>query len=235
MLINKKEESLMITSQVLNTRMDVPTRNILVNATMEEILNPGMKFPGGLISHRNREKTVIIKIKAGDGSVERSGEGEGEVRLGLGCKLAKIDTLFDELADTLRKFGKAYFPLHSRFKNQTLVNCNSLTVVSECVPVFEITLTLDPLKNTVLQMDPNNKSFDPNEFSPLTSEEISFIKKNQPWTASNAKIAFNNDCSWIKFEYITKEAIPLEDRVVVSNGKTVSSVIGSRANLIIAI
>lgn len=210
---------------VLKTRMDAPTRNIIVNATMEEILNPGMKFPGGLISHRNREKTVIVKIKAGDGS--------GEV--GLGCKLAKIDTLFDELSDTLRKFGKAYYPLHSRFKNQTLVNCNSLTVVSECVPVFEITLTLDPLINTVLQMDPNHESFDSKEFSPLTSDEVDFIKKNQPWTASNAKIAFNDDCSWIKFEYITKEAIPLEDRVVVSNGKTVSSVIGSRANLIIAI
>ena len=214
----------MITEEIMNEKLDNDTKSIIVEATIKELINPGTSVPGGLISYRHREKTAVVKVKGG--------EGYGVVTPSSG--FATIDQLFTELSDALKMHGKAYYPLQSRFRNSTLYGCNTLTIVCEGKPVFEITLTLDPFKETFLQMDPK-KIPSEKDFLPLAQEEMEFIKKVQPWTKHNADLAFHGNCSWTKFEYITRDCIPLESRVVVSNRKLVSEVVMSQANLIIAI
>lgn len=220
----KEGRNKMITERFINERLDENTKNILRNSSFEELLNPGKSVPGGLISYRHREKTAVVKIKRGI--------GEGEVT--PNSDFASLEQLIAELTSALKEYGKVYFPLHSRFRNSTLCGCNTITVVCEGKPIFELTLTLVPYKDTFLQMDPAKITL-PNEFKELSPEEMTFIKTVQPWTKHNADLAFNGECSWTKCEYITLKCIPLESRVVISNGKLVSDIIMSRANLIIAI
>lgn len=221
---NERSNQNMITEKFFNENLDDNTKNIIINASFKELINPGMVVPGGLISYRNREKTAIVKIKVG--------KGEGKVT--QNSDFATLDQLYSELSEALRLHGKAYFPLHSRFRISTLKGCNTITLVSEGKAVLELTLTMNPFKGAYLQMDPS-KIVLVDEFTPLTPEEINFIATVQPWTKHNADLAFRGDCSWTRFEYITRDCIPLESRVVVSNGKLVSDVIMSRVNLTVAI
>lgn len=190
--------------------LDKDVKKIVSEASCSELLS-GHMIPGSLVHYPFRSKAVVL-------------------RLAIGSSTTIAQSMFDEIRNCIRKYGFGLWPVNSRFTAKTLSSVQTVIISSNATLLGEMEITDNAHLISYSEIKDDKK--------------LANIFSGQPTINNNADIAFGlensnwipicevKDCA-VKAEAI--KTIPLDQRVVISTGKSLSESIKGQAPLMICI
>ena len=186
-------------------KLDTDVKRIVADATCIELLNnDGTAVPGSLVNCFNRSKAVAL-------------------RLGVGNSSTMATTMFNEVRTCISTYGYGLWPVNSRFTFKTLKGVQTIIISAN----HQLYGELEIANNAALI-----------SYNAITDPRILDVEKTVVY---NADIAFGLDKSnWIPVCEVkdcsvpaeAKKVIPLEQRVVISTGRTLAETPGQAALMI---
>lgn len=187
-------------------------KKIVSDATCIEVINgDGIPVPGSLIHYPQRSLATAIRINMAEGS-------------------STATTMFNEVRNCIKKYGFALWPVNARFKVSTLVNVQTICITANAKLLAEMEIKDNAHLTTYSEI--------------LESTTLSAILDSEPAIKNNADTAFSlTKSNWIpvcevKDCSIPAEAlktIPVDQRVIISTGKTLAEALEGQAPLMICI